>query len=132
MNKFLARIGIILISTYIILVIIFAWNGISLAEYKPFLGHSLIVDCILLFMCYDDEKYFCRYMRYQCYNFIFTDLVYYFDTKYHIFDIPEHQLMALTYSWCIAFVITVVLAVKHFRRVRKVRKHRYKEYGVRR
>lgn len=134
MNKFLARIGIVFVSIYILLVIINAWNGVSLHEYNSFLGHSLIFDLILLFMCYDDEKYFCKYMRFQCYNFIFTDLVIFIDGKYKILDVPEYQLIILSVSWGLAFLITLILAINHFRRVRKLNKQksRFREYEIRR
>lgn len=124
MYKFLARIGIILISLYILLVIIFAWCGISLAQYNAFLGHSLVFDLMLLFMCYDDEKYFCKYMRFQCYNFIFTDLITFIDSRYMIFDVPDYMLVTISVSWGLAFLITIYLAINHFRKVSKLNKQK--------
>lgn len=117
MNKFeilLVRLVPIMISIYIGLVIIFAWNGISLYEYNYVFGHSLLIDLILLFLCLNQGRYHCRYLRFLIYNLLFTDLFGVIDAKFNLVIEATLQLNILSTTWLTTAIITIILAIKHF------------------
>lgn len=55
-------------------------------------------------------------------NLIFTPSVTYLDSKYVLFEDAETFLIILSSAWSIAFIVTLILAINHFRKVRTLTK----------
>lgn len=126
----IARISIISMSLYLLLVICLAWFGVSVYEYNYIFGHNLLSDVLLLCICQENNRYHCRYMRFQCYNLIFTDVLGFTDDMFALFEDAVTQLIVLSISWFLSASITVALAIQHFRRVNRVNKGRMYIHNV--
>ena len=123
-NK-LVRISILSVSFYLLVVIILAWNGTDLYQWNYIFGHNLILDLLFLFFCFNDKKYHCKYMRFMCYNLIFTDLIGFIDAQILLFRDAVIQLIVLSVTWSITTLITFILAIGHFYKVKKINKEKY-------
>lgn len=132
MDNFIVRLSILVLTGFIAVSLYYAWDGILLSEYDSLFSCSLMSGVLLNTLVYSQGKYHCVYMRGLCGNLIFTPTINYLDSRYVLFEDAETLLIVLSVTWSISFIVTLTLAINHFRRVRKVRKHRYKEYGVRR
>lgn len=111
---FLTRVAIISISLYLLITLLFAWNGYGMNEYRYVLGHSLITDLVLTAASFKDKYYHCKWMRILCYNLIFTDVIGYIDTKWCIFENAETMLWALLFTWSISATASLYSAIAHF------------------
>lgn len=123
--NFLIRISILCISIYLMVVIVFAFFGIDCYYLNFLFGHNFMLDLILLFFCYNDRKFHCKYMRFLCYNLLFADLLWLVDSNFVIFNESIYQLYTLSIAWVILAIITAILAIKHFRIVKIIKRIRY-------
>ena len=127
MDKFLVRILPIILNLYIIIVIICAWSGIDISIYDYWFSCPITMGILLSVLAHKQGKYHCRWIRALCYNLIFVPAITYFDAKFVLFENAYSYIMVITISMIITIFATIVLAVNHFRRVRKVTKGRYEE-----
>lgn len=132
MDNFIVRLSILVLTSFIAVSLYYAWNGVLLSEYDCLFSCSLMSGILLNTLVYSQGKYHCVYMRGLCANLIFTPSITFLDSRYCLFEDAEMFLIILSVAWSLCFIITVALAINHFRRVRKVKKSRYREYGIRR
>ena len=59
-------------------------------------------------------------MRYLCYNLIFIDVSGFLDENFCIFKDAITNLIVWTVSWCVCAIITIILAFRHFYRVKQI------------
>lgn len=131
MDKFIVRLSILVLTSFIAVSLYYAWNGVLISEYDCLFSCSFMSGILLNTLVYSQGNYHCVYMRGLCANLIFTPTITYLDNKYVLFEDAETFLIVLSAAWSLAFITTLILAIKHFRKVRKLKKSRYKEYAVR-
>lgn len=120
MDRFLVRILPIILNLYIVVIAIFAWNGIDISIYDYWLSCPVMLGLLLTVLSHSQGKYHCKWIRVLCYNLIFIPLVSYIDSVHPIFYEAEDMIIFLSADLSVAILSTIILAVNHFRRVRKV------------
>lgn len=132
MDNFIVRLSILVLTSFIAVSLYYAWNGVLISEYDCLLSCSLMSGILLNTLVYSQGKYHCVYMRGLCANLIFTPSITFLDSKYCLLENAETFLIILSVAWSLCFLITIILAINHSRRARKVKKSRYKEYVIKR
>lgn len=128
MDRFLVRILPIVLNLYIIVVTSFAWNGIDISIYDYWLSCPIMMGLLLTVLSHSQGKYHCKWIRALCYNLIFVPFASYIDSVNPIFYEAEDMIVFLCADMFITIIATIVLAIQHFRSVRKVlKKNRYEE-----
>ena len=128
MDKFLVRFSILSLNAYIIVVLIFAFNGIDISIYDFFFSSTILFGILLTSLVHSQGKYHCKWIRALSYNTIFCPSVTYIDRVYDIFPEAIYYIYTICGTMVIVIAFTLILAINHFRRVRKVlKKNRYEE-----
>lgn len=128
MDKFIIRASAILINAYIPLVLIFAVNGIDISVYDYMFSSNVMFGLVLSILSHSQGKYHCKWIRGLCYNSVAVPSVCYMDASYDLFGDAMTFIYSIAIIWSIGVLITIFLAINHFRRVRKVlNKQRYEE-----
>ena len=126
MDRLLVRILPIVLNLYVIVVTAFAWNGVDISVYDYWFSSPITLGLIFTVLCHSQGKYHCKWIRFLCYNLIFVPLVSFFDAINPIFYEAESMITFICVDMLVTIVATVILAINHFRRVRKViNKHRH-------
>ena len=131
MDKFIIRISAILINLYLPIGLIFALNGIDISNRDYWFSSTILFGLVLSVLSHSQGKYHCKWIRGLCYNGITVPFVGYIDATYNVFGNAIDFIIAISVVWAIGVLITIVLAVKHFIKVRKITKNRYQEYELR-
>lgn len=129
--KFLVRVTILFIASYFLFTYYLAQNGI---EYFDDFYVVLLEFCLCVF-CSVQGNYHCKYIRYTAWCLFTSDMLTRLDTAYGFLTADLHnQIPAAIIA--IGISLSFYLSVRHFIMIqilkRKKRKHRYKEYGIRR
>lgn len=128
MDRFIVRLSILALNVYMIVVTILAYNGIDISYLDYIFTDSVLFGIVLTTLCHTQGRYHCVWMRALCYNLIVIPLLNFIDYQYVLFDTAEHLIYAIGFLISINILATIILAINHFRRVRKVlNKHRYEE-----
>lgn len=126
MDKFIVRASIILLNLYMLVVLLFALDGIDVSIYDYLFTNSMLFGIVLTTLVHAQGKYHCKWIRFLCYDLIFIPIINYTDAKYCLFMSIESCI----YTYCIivgfSILITLILAINHFRKVRRIIKQ--KEY----
>ena len=122
MDKFIVRFSILVLTFFIAISLYNAWNGDLISEYDSLFSCSFISGLLINVLVYSQGKYHCVYMRGLSANLLFTPIINFVDGKYLLFNDAYLFLLILSLSWAISFIITFVLSIKHFIRVRKLNK----------
>lgn len=128
MSKFIVRFTIFYCAIYFLYVIYYAWNGINVFNDT----YRFLMEYCVFVLAKEHPKYYCRYARFLALSVFVTDTTTYVDRMFNIFPTAELMLFVFSFIWAASIITTIILAINHFRRVRKVKKSRYKEYGIRR
>lgn len=120
MNNFIVRFSIFFISLYFIAVLIYAWNGNFFTQefYRPLLEYCLYI------LASEHPKYNCRYARFLALNLAFTDSLSIIDGYFNLIPDATVYLSIISLSWLITVIVTIILAVRHFKRARQIKKMR--------
>lgn len=120
MNNFIVRFSIFYISLYFIAVLIYAWNGNFFTQefYRPLLEYCLYI------LASEHPKYNCRYARFLALNLAFTDSLSIIDGYFNLIPDATVYLSIISLSWLITVIVTIILAVRHFKRARQIKKMR--------
>lgn len=127
--KFLVRISVIFISLYFMVV-----YGIALyyeVDYHNDIYVTLLELCLAVFTSVQGN-YHCKYARYTAWGIFLSDTITRLDGAFNFIPVSNTAIVSSAILFgCIA--ISVYLAVRHFIRtiILKLKKQRYKEYGVR-
>lgn len=130
MDKFIIRATAILVNAYIPVVMFYAYNGVDISDYDYIFSSSVLLGVILTILSHTQGKYHCKWMRFLCYNSTAVPTIGFIDSKYILFEDAIEFIYVISALWVITILATLILAINHFRRVRKVKKSRYKEYGI--
>lgn len=128
MDRFIVRLSILALNVYMIVVTILAYNGIDISYFDYIFTDSVLFGIVLTTLCHAQGRYHCVWMRALCYNLIAIPLLNFMDYQYVLFDTAEHLIYAIGFLISINILSTIILAINHFRRVRKVlKRNRYEE-----
>lgn len=131
MDKFIVRISAILSNIYIPIVLYYALNGVDISDYDYIFSSTFLLGFILSVLSHSQGKYHCKWMRALCYNATAVPTLNFVDAKLYIFDDAITYVYVVSIMWSVSVISTLILAINHFRKVRKLKKQRYKEYAVR-
>lgn len=120
MDKFIIRFSIIALNAYILIVLSFALNGIDISEYDFIFTDSLLFGIVLTVLCLSQGRYHCKWIRFLCYNLIICPTVNFLDFKFGLFSDISFYIYFICGIMLIGIFATIVLAILHFRKVRKV------------
>lgn len=128
MEKIIVRFTIFGIAIYMLIVFCFAWNGTLVS----FNGYVVFLDYCLYRLACDEGRYHCKYARAIPLNLMFTDTFVCLDEYLNLIPSAEIYLFIVSFTWAISIAITVILGVRHFRKVRKLKKEKNKneEYHI--
>lgn len=128
MDKFIVRFSILALNIYMMVVLLFALNGIDISVYDYIFTDSVLFGIVLTVLCHVQGRYHCKWIRALCYNLIAIPSVNFVDYQYEIFNQIEYYFAVMLGIMSVSIIATIILAINHFRRVRKVlNKHRYEE-----
>lgn len=128
MDKFIVRFSIFALNAYMIIVLLFALNGIDISAYDYIFTNSVLFGVVLVVLCHSQGRYHCKWIRALCYDLIAIPLINFFDYRYEVFNQIEYYFAIILGIISISIIITIILAVNHFRHVHKVlKKHKYEE-----
>lgn len=132
MDKFIVRFSILALNAYIIIVLSYAFNGIDISEYDYIFTDSVLFGIVLTTLVHVQGKYHCKWIRALCYNLIAVPTINFLDYKYNVFGTAENLIITYCSLLLLSIITTIILAINHFRKVKKLKKSRYKEYGIKR
>lgn len=129
MNKFIVRFTILFCTAYFLYVMYYAWHGISVFNdsYKVLLEYCLFVQAN------NDKKYNCKYMRFLILALFTSELISVLDMQFDFMPSGMVSLIVIAGIWTLGIITTVILAISHFRKVRKLKnkkKNEYEEYHL--
>lgn len=131
MDKFIVRSSILLLNLYMLVVLLFALNGIDISIYDYIFTNSMLFGLVLTTLVHAQGKYHCKWIRFMCYDLVFIPVVNYIDAKYCLFMTIESCI----YTYCvivgISILMTLILAINHFHKTRRIIKQK-KQYEIRR
>jgi len=123
--KFLVRLTVIFTALYFTIVYALAWYGIE------FFNDAYIVLfelCVCSFISVQG-KYHCKYIKYTAWNLSASDALSRIDYAYDIFSTDAVIILSTTFI-CLAWFIPLVLALRHYYKIRKlVRSRGYDFHG---
>lgn len=132
MDKFIVRFSAISINLYIPIVLIYAYNGIDISNYDYIFSSSVLLGLVLTILSHSQGKYHCRWIRALCYNSAITPTISFIDSQYILFEDAIYYIYLISTIWSISVLITLILAIRHFARVRKVKSIKRQFYEDRR
>lgn len=124
MEKVIVRTTIFGLAIYMFIVFYFAWNGILVT----FDGYVVLLDYCLYRLACDEGRYHCKYARAIPINLMFTDTIACLDDTFDIMPTAEIYLFIVSTTWIISIALTVYLGIRHFRKVRRIKKQK-NNYG---
>lgn len=122
-GKFFVRLTIVIMALSLLTSFIVAqFFGVDIMTH---LYVTLPEWCIVIY-CFSEGKYHCKYMKYTALGVTISDTLTRLDYVFNFLSIDAHNLIPI---WIIGFCIMISLykALKHFHRVRKLR--RLQKYG---
>lgn len=69
-------------------------------------------------------RYHCKYARAIPINLMFTDTIACLDDTFNIMPTAEIYLFIVSTTWIISIALTVYLGIRHFRKVRRIKKQK--------
>lgn len=127
MDKFIVRFAILALNVYMIVVIALAYIGTDISICDYLFTNSLLFGIVLTTLCHKQGRYHCVWMRALCYNLIAIPILNFVDAKNPLFETVEVYLYTIAAIVLINVSVTIILAINHFRRVRRIAKRRYEE-----
>lgn len=124
MDKFVVRFTILALNAYMIFVFSFALNGVDMSEYDFIFTDSLLFGILLTVLVHVQGKYHCKWIRALCYNLVAVPIINFVDCKYPFFNTVEGYIYFASAIMSISVISTIILAILHFRRVRRIKKIR--------
>lgn len=131
MDKFIVRFSVLALNVYMIVALAYAMNGVDISEYDYIFTDSSLIGIVLTTLVHVQGRYHCKWIRALCYNLILVPSINFIDCKYPLFETAEGYVYFVTSVISISIIATIILAINHFRKVRKVLKNRYIEYELR-
>ena len=131
MDRFIVRFSILALNAYMVVVLAYAFNGVDISEYDYLFTDSALFGIVLTTLVHVQGKYHCKWIRALCYNLISVPIINFIDCQWNIFGTAEMLIITYCGLLLLSVIATIILAINHFRKVRKVLKNRYQEYELR-
>lgn len=131
MDRFIVRFSILALNAYMVVVLAYAFNGVDISEYDYLFTDSALFGIVLTTLVHVQGKYHCKWIRALCYNLIAVPIINFIDCQWNIFGTAEMLIITYCGLLLLSVIATIILAINHFRKVRKVLKNRYQEYELR-
>lgn len=131
MDRFIVRFSILALNAYMVVVLAYAFNGVDISEYDYLFTDSALFGIVLTTLVHVQGKYHCKWIRALCYNLIAVPIINFIDCQWNIFGTAEMLIITYCGLLLLNVIATIILAINHFRKVRKVLKNRYQEYELR-
>lgn len=130
MDKFLVRFSAFVLNLYILLSTCLAYRGISTDCFDFLFTDTLLFGVLLTILCHKQGRYHCVWIRVLCYNLILIPVINFLDAIYTVFYYAETLIYVIILFTVLSIIITILLAIIHFRQVRlsinKKKSERYK------
>ena len=121
MGKFLVRLTIVITALYFVLAYLIAqFLGIDIM----FNNYSLLFELCVVVYCFSEGAYHCKYIKYTALSILICDIITQLDNRINFMTTSAHNLVPITILG-IGILTGVFLAIKHFIRVKKLKKQRY-------
>lgn len=124
MDKFIVRISAILTNLYIPIVLVYALNGVDISDFDYLFSSSFLLGIVLTTLSHTQGKYHCKWMRALCYNATAVPTVGFIDSQWCMFEDAMVFIYLISIMWVITIISTIILAINHFRRARKLNKQK--------
>ena len=121
MGKFLVRITIVFTALYLVLSYVIA-QFIGIDILAPY--YNVLFELCVVIYAFSEGKYHCKYIKYTALAILFADILTYVDNHYDFLTVEAHNLIPV-FIIASGILTGVVLAIKHYINVRKIKKQRY-------
>lgn len=132
MDKFIVRFSAISVNLYIPIVLVYAYNGIDISNYDYIFSSSILFGLVLTILSHSQGKYHCKWIRALCYNSAITPTISFIDSQYTLFEDEITYIYLISTLWSVSAIITLILAIRHFYKVQKLKTDKNKSYEDRR
>lgn len=121
MGKFLVRATIVFTAIYLVLSYIIA-QFYALDILRPY--YNILFELCVVLYTFSEGKYHCKYIKFTALSILMSDILTYADNSLDFLSVSAHNLIPLGLNTC-GIMIGVIMAIKHYRRVRSIKKQRY-------
>lgn len=118
----------IILFLFIAIDLIYCWNGIDFTLFNHLHYNSFIYALALFLISLSNPKYHCVWNRAMYAELMIVPLINFADAKWCIFPDAVLMLAVLSSTWVIAFIVTILLAIRHFVKIR-LKKYESKDRG---
>ena len=122
LDVFVVRFLPFVVFVFIGVDIAFLIQGIDITDLYYLHSNSILYSSGLYAISYSNQRFHCRYNRYMLLFLIFTPLINYLEAKFFIFPSEHFYLSFVISLYATTMVITLYLAIDHFRLAIKRRK----------
>lgn len=121
MGKFLTRLSIITISIYFLITYLIAQSvGINLFENF----YILLLELTIVVYSFGEGKYHCKYIKYLALCVFISDTITRLDYKFNFLSVSVHNLIPIGLI-AIGMCTSLILSLRHYFKVRKLKLKRY-------
>ena len=129
MGKFIVRITIIITSIFMII----SYLSAQLFGIDIFSDWYIVMFelCVTIY-CYSDGKYHCKYIKHLSLAILSSDVITQLDNCFDFLSVFTHNIIPI-FIFSIGVLITLVKAITHFIKVRRIingRRNSYQESGT--
>ena len=129
MGKFIVRITIILTSIYMVISYMCAQ---LLGIYILSDWYIVMFELCVTIYCYSEEKYHCKYIKHLSLAILLSETITRLDNYFDFLSVFTHNIIPI-FIFSIGVLITLVKAIIHFIKVRRIingRRNSYQESGT--
>ena len=129
MGKFIVRITIIITSIFMII----SYLSAQLFGIDIFSDWYIVMFelCVTIY-CYSEEKYHCKYIKHLSLAILLSETITRLDNYFDFLSVFTHNIIPI-FIFSIGVLITLVKAIIHFIKVRRIingRRNSYQESGT--
>lgn len=121
MGKFLVRITIVFTALYLVLSYVIA-QFIGVDILMPY--YNVLFELCVVIYAFSEGKYHCKYIKYTALAILLADILTYVDNYYDFLTVEAHNLIPV-FIIAAGILTGVILAIKHYIDVRKIKKRRH-------
>lgn len=121
MGKFLVRLTIVITALYFVLAYLIAqFLGVDIM----FNNYAILFELCVVVYCFSEGAYHCKYIKYTALAILLCDVITQLDNRIDFMTTSAHNLILISMIG-VGILTGVFLAIKHFIRVKKLKKQRY-------